>query len=115
MAVGGMINWNEDELRELLRSEQGPVAKKLLADGQKVTKEAKRLAPTSPHGSNGRPSGWLRSHIGFNIDSDEQGLYCDVYSPAATPEGDPYGLFQEIGTYKMKAQPYLRPALDVLR
>lgn len=115
MAVGGTINWDEAAVADFFTSESGDVARWLLDAGQRVTQEAKRLSPVSPKGSNGRPSGYLRSNIGFAMGKDGEGLYVDVASPAATPGGEPYGLFQEIGTYNMNAQPYLRPALDVLR
>lgn len=115
MAIGGTIDWNEAELRRLISSPGGEVVRFLLKCGEKVTQEAKRLAPTSPHGSNGRASGYLRSQIGYALGEDSEGPYVDIASPATTPDGSPYGLFQEVGTYKMAAQPHLRPALDVLR
>ena len=113
-AIGGTVDWDEGAFKDLL-SDHGDVARYLLNVGEKVTREAKRLAPVSKKGSNGRPSGWLRSHIGHNIGSDAEGVYVDIYSAAKSPQDDPYGLFQEVGTYKMKAQPHLRPALDVIR
>lgn len=136
MAVGGRLVWNDPELDKLLKSEEGPVGRMLQRKGEIVTQGAKRRAPTSPAGSGGRPSGYMRSHIGWKIDRDELGLYVDIASPA------PYGLFVEVGTqahvirshgaYPLrnrrtgqvfgqqvhhpgtKAQPYLRPALDDL-
>lgn len=115
MAIGGQILWNEVALAELLTSTEGPVGIDMLRKGELVTQEAKRLAPTSPHGSGGRPSGYLRSAIGMKMDKDNEGLYVDISTPATTETGAPYGLFQEVGTSKMAAQPHLRPALDVLR
>lgn len=115
MAFGGRIDWNEAEFQQLL-SEVGPVGQLLQEDGQKVTQEAKRLSPTSPDGSHGRPSGYLRSQIGFKLGRDAEGPYVDIASPATTPDGSPYGLFQEVGTSRgIKFTPHLRPALDVLR
>lgn len=115
MAVGGRIVWDEAALHELLSSVEGPVGRLLVKDAELVTQEAKRLAPVSPHGSNGRPSGYLRSAIGYQVGVDDEGLYADISSPALSTDGAPYGLFQEVGTSKMAAQPHLRPALDVLR
>ncbi|MGH3656777.1 MAG: hypothetical protein ACRDUA_08950 [Micromonosporaceae bacterium] len=116
MAVGGRgfrVVVNEAEL-DLLFSKSGPVGRDLQAKAERVTQEAKRLAPVSPHGSGGRPSGYLRSQIGYEIGADAEGLYADIASPATTETGSPYGLFQEVGTAKMDPQPHLRPALDII-
>ena len=117
MATGGIsdITWNDSALRDLLESEHSDVARFLNHAGEQVAQEAKRLAPVSPRGSNGRSSGYLRSAIGHQLGTDAEGVYVDIYSPATTPTGQPYGLFQEVGTSRMSAQPHLRPALDVLR
>jgi len=115
MAIGGRIDWDEAALAALMTSPGGGVARELQRDGELVAQEAKRLAPTSPHGSGGRPSGWLRSQIGFAMGSDGEGLFVDIATPATTEAGAPYGLFQEVGTSKMAAHPHIRPALDVLR
>lgn len=115
MAIGGRIEWDDTALNQLLDSPEGPVGRMLQAKAEKVTQEAKRLAPVSPKGSNGRPSGWLRSHIGWELGADTAGLYADISSPAESPEGAPYGFFQEVGTSKMAAQPYLRPALFIVK
>lgn len=115
MAIGGRIVWDDAALHELIDSPTGPVARDLAAKAEKVTQEAKRLAPVSPHGSNGRASGYLRSQIGWDIGVDAEGIYADISSPALSIEGAPYGLFQEVGTSKMAAQPYLRPALFIIK
>jgi hypothetical protein len=115
VAVGGRIVWDDAALHELVASVTGPVARDLQAKAERVTQEAKRLAPVSPHGSHGRPSGYLRSSIGWELGTDAEGLYANIYSPALSVKGAPYGLFQEVGTSKMAAQPHLRPALAVLR
>lgn len=115
MAIGGRIDWNEAEFERLL-GDNGPVVAWLQNSGGRVTQEAKRLAPTSPDGSHGRPSGYLRSQIGFRLGRDSRGPYVDIESPATTPDGKPYGLFQEVGTVQgHRFTPHLRPALDVLR
>jgi hypothetical protein len=115
MAVGGRIDWNNQVLNDLFRDTSNGIARDLQAKAERVTQEAKRLAPVSPHGSHGRPSGWLRSHIGWHMDVDSAGMYADIYSPALSVEGAPYGLFQEVGTSKMAAQPHLRPALFIIK
>lgn len=110
--------------------------------GEVGAQGAKRRAPVSPDGSNGRPSGYMRSKIGWIIEEDAEGLYVDIQSPATTPSGYPYGLGVEVGTvahvieshgpYPLRdkkgnvfgrkvshpgtdPQPYLRPSLDDIR
>jgi HK97 gp10 family phage protein len=106
------VRLNQAAIDQLLTGQD--TARMLVTKGQPVKQAAKRFAPTSPDGSHGRRSGHLRSQIRADLGQDSQGLYIDVSSPATTPTGEPYGLFQEIGTRKMPAQPHLRPALDVL-
>jgi hypothetical protein len=116
MAVGGrglQVNWNRRALDELLLSPRGPVGRSLQRAGEAGTQEAKRLAPVSPHGSNGRPSGYLRSQIAWEMGADARGQYVDIGSPAQTPEGFNYGLANEVGTSKMPGTPHLRPALPI--
>ena len=145
MAVGGRVQlvFDEAAMAELLHGPAGPVARMLESKGEIVTQGAKRRAPVSPAGSGGRPSGYLRSNIHWKLGTDTLGLYVDVMSPATTVDGDPYGLFVEVGTvphvirshgpYPLRnrrtgqvfgpivnhpgtaAQPYLRPALEDLR
>jgi hypothetical protein len=115
MAVGGRdvtVEVDEAAIALFCREDAG-VLHDLQGRAERVTQEAKRLAPVSPHGSNGRPSGYLRSQIQYELGSDTISAYADISSPATSPEGAPYGLFQEVGTSKMAAQPHLRPALDV--
>lgn len=143
MAVGGQLQWNERELHQLLNSEHGPVGRDLARRGERGAQGAKRRAPVSPDGSHGRPSGYLRSRIGWRLGHDPIGLYVDVMSPATTPDGKPYPLFVELGTaphvieshgdYPLAnrrtgqvfgrrvnhpgtdAQPHLRPCVDDMR
>ncbi|MEV0584104.1 hypothetical protein [Nonomuraea sp. NPDC050310] len=92
------FRFNERELQELLHGQDGPVARHLARCGEVVTQGAKRRAPVSPRGSGGRGSGYLRSKIGWQLGRDEIGLYVDIASAARTPQGEPYGLFVEVGT-----------------
>lgn len=116
MAIGGRdvtVEIDEAAIARFCREDSG-VLHDLQGRAERVTQEAKRLAPVSADGSNGRPSGYLRSEIQYELGQDSEGAYADVSSPATTPTGEPYGLFQEVGTSKMGAQPHLRPALDVV-
>jgi hypothetical protein len=142
MPTGGRIVWNDAELDELLNGINGPTARKLQSYAEIVTQGAKRRAATSPDGSHGRPSGYMRSSIGWRIEKDSRGLVAIVEATATTPDGDPYPLFVELGTaphiieshgdYPLRdkygnvygkrvqhpgtsPQPFLRPALDDIR
>jgi hypothetical protein len=95
---GFSINFNEREMYELTHGEAGAVGRIMARKGEIVTQGAKRRAPVSPRGSGGRPSGYLRSKIAWELGHDALGVYVDVASPARTVDGQPYGLFVEVGT-----------------
>jgi len=157
MAIGGRggvtVHVDEAVLYNLLESPEGPVARWMQNKVvEPITQEAKRLAPVSFQGSTSlahnmvgeleeyhRPSGYMKSQIGWTHGRDAEGMYWDINSPATSTQGAPYGLFVEIGTkehdieskgpwplrnrqtgavfgHKVKhpgtaPQPYLRPAL----
>lgn len=116
MAIGGRgisVDLNQAAIDAFCRGDAGVVAD-LTGKAERVTQQAKVLAPVSPHGSNGRPSGYLRSQVQWELGSDGDGLFADISTPAESVDGAPYGLFQEVGTSKMPAQPHIRPALDVI-
>jgi hypothetical protein len=143
MPAGGRFQWNDREFNRLLNSEDGPVARDLDRRGSNGAQAAKRLCPTSPRGSHGRPSGYLRSSIGHRVGKDAISLYVDVGATALTPDGIPIGLLVELGTeahtitshgdYPLRnrqtgqvfgrsvehpgtaPQPFLRPALQSMR
>jgi len=68
-----------------------------------VEGEAKNRCPVGqyPRGS-GRVGGHLRESITYEVDKKEARVGTNVH----------YAPYVELGTVKMKAQPYLRPALD---
>lgn len=136
------VRWNSREAERLLNGGDGPVARDLAAKAARVAQEQKRLAPVSPDGSHGRPSGYMRSSVDVNRGRDEAGLYADVGPTATTPDGHSYPLDVEFGTRPhviepkdkqalawpgaehpvrrvnhpgTEAQPFIRPSLDVLR
>src|SRR4051794_7807833 len=95
---GGEFHWNESTVRDLL-SEHGPIAGYLDGVvGPKVVQEAKRRAPVSADGSNGRPLGYLRSSIGQQLGSTGGHLHVDIGVNALTPDGTDYGLIMEVGS-----------------
>jgi hypothetical protein len=136
MPVGGRLNWDETEWVRVFGT-GGPVAQYMRGQAEIVTQGAKRRAPVSPAGSNGRGSGYLRSSIGWEMGNDGQGMYFDIQALAD------YALMVEVGTaphvieshgdYPLRnartgavfgkrvnhpgtaAQPFLRPALDDIR
>lgn len=117
---GGRLRFDQGALDTLNVGPAGATARILQGVLERVTQEAKRLAPVSPDGSHGRPSGYLRSHIGWRLVRDGDQLVGVVESTATTPKGSPYSLFQEVGWRKRdgtpgKHTPYLRPALDRIR
>jgi hypothetical protein len=124
MAVGGRINVDQHAIDVLVGSPAGPVGKFMARLGEQVTQEAKRRAPVSPRGSGGRRSGYLRSEIGWSLDTDGREIRVHVMSPARTndPRHAPYGYFQSLprlrgrardgSRYPIKTTPHLQPALD---
>lgn len=137
------VVWNRAELARLLDSQSGPVGRDLAIKGEKVANEQRRLAAVSPDGSHGRPPGYMRDHIHSELGRDAVGLHVDIGTDATTPDGHAYPLDVELGSrahtitskgdYPLrnpktgqvfgksvehpgtKAQPFLRPSLDVLR
>jgi len=66
-----------------------------------VVDEAKSIAPVD--------TGYMRDHISGTVTDGEKTILGTVVSEAF------YSGFVEFGTYKMEAQPFMRPALDTLR
>lgn len=66
-----------------------------------VETEAKRLAPVD--------TGNLRASINHVSGTDAHGPVAFVGTDV------PYAIYQELGTWKMRAQPFLRPALHSVR
>jgi hypothetical protein len=134
---------NQGVLERLLYFRDGPVARHLNSLGDRAVFVARRLAPVSEDGSHGRPAGYLRDQIHHELTSEGRNLAVNIYSPATTPEGFPYGYAMEVGTgphtirshgdYPLRnpqtgqvfgrevhhpgtaARPHLRPALMTVR
>lgn len=91
---------NRQALGQILHDRRGPVVKTVEKVSEKVVDRAKSLAPVG--------TGRLRDSIDYELREDAQGVFGVVtYGPEAF-----YGLFQELGTEKMPAHPFLRPAVD---
>ena len=70
--------------------------------------DAKYFAPVSPHGSHGRPSGYLRDHITGRVISKIRGVVIEGRIRSSAK----YSIFQEFGTSRHGAQPYMRTAFN---
>lgn len=99
--MGSYVRFDEAAMAELFASPVGPVGKDLARRAKKVTTVAKRMCPVD--------TGRLRSSIVDEMGSDGEGLVARIGSDVE------YAAYVELGTSRMGAQPYLRPALDAGR
>lgn len=90
------VTVDKDGLNGLL-ARDGAVAADLLRRAVQVTTAAKRLCPVD--------TGRLRDSIVYGLVEEGAGLYALVGSDVE------YAIYQELGTSRMAAHPYLRPAL----
>lgn len=88
-------------LDRLLDSAAGPVARDLARRAVRVDAAAKRLCPVD--------TGRLRSSIGWRLTVDARGLAALIGTNVS------YAPPVEFGTYRTRAQPFLRPALRAAR
>lgn len=88
-------------LDKLLESEDGEVGKDLLRRAIRVESAAKRLCPVD--------TGRLRASITHDLSEDVRGLFAQVGTDVE------YAKYVELGTSRMSAQPFLRPALRAAR
>lgn len=95
------IVFDEAALRQLFESENGPVGKELARRTIRVESRAKHLAPVD--------TGRLRSSITHEMGTEGGDLVGRVGTNVE------YARHQELGTSRMAAQPFLRPALDAAR
>jgi hypothetical protein len=100
---------NASGLVALLQSESSPVARDLVKRAIRVESAAKLNASQPPpsvpgHGPAVR-TGRLRGSITWRLGRDLRGLYADIGSAVLSA---PY---VELGTSRMEARPFLRPAL----
>lgn len=92
------VEWrlNEAALKELFESPNGATGKLLKQIGTRCVRIAKRMAPVD--------TGRLRSSIGEELRQDAGGLVEIVGTDVS------YAPYVELGTRRMRAQPFLRPA-----
>lgn len=107
------FRFEEAGLRELLR---GPVAQDLARRAIAVQAQAIRNASEPPRGgpnSGSEPgkgpavrTGRLRGSITYRLGEDSQGPFADVGSAVL------YAPYVELGTTRMAARPFLKPAVE---
>lgn len=96
--TGGMtVRLYPDAVQRLLEDEDGPVGQDLLRRAVRVEGAAKRACPVD--------TGRLRSSITHDLERDAKGLVAFVGTDVD------YAPHVEFGTFRMRAQPFLRPAL----
>lgn len=104
------FRFHDEALRLLLTSD---VVKDLVKRGIRVQNRAKEIARTPPPSQPGQPpsvrTGRLRGSITFRVGIDALSPFVDVGSSVV------YAAYVELGTSRMKARPYLRPALEAAR
>lgn len=88
-------------IAELLTSTDGPVGKHLTKIAIRVERGAKQRAPVD--------TGRLRSSVTWELDSEGRFLVARIGTNVV------YAKYQELGTARMPAHPFLRPALDSVR
>lgn len=98
------FHFNEGNLQRLLKGRSGPVGRDLVRRAIRVEGAAKRNATSRP-GPKVR-TGRLRGSITWRLGEDAQGLYVDIGSAVV------YAPYVELGTSRMPAYPFLRPALS---
>jgi len=91
------FRFDQAALDQLFDSAQGPVGKELLRRTVRVESGAKRLCPVD--------TGRLRSSITHALERDMRGLVGIIGTDVE------YAPFVELGTSRMDAKPFLRPAL----
>lgn len=88
-------------LNKLFNSPEGPTAKLLEQKAIQVERTAKHLCPYR--------SGRLRASITHGLGVDAKGLFAVVGTNVE------YAPYVELGTSRMAAQPFLRPALKAVK
>jgi HK97 gp10 family phage protein len=104
------FRFNSAGLDALVR---GPVRGDLSRRAIRVESAAKRIAsnrsPSQPGQGPGVVTGRLRGSITWRLGEDSLGPYADVGTVVF------YAPFLELGTSRMAARPFLRPALEAAR
>jgi hypothetical protein len=92
------VTVNRGRVEALLSGRDGPLAELLVGIAVRVESKAKMLCPVD--------TGRLRSSISHTVGRDDRGLWATVGTNVD------YAMAVEYGTFRQRAQPYLRPALE---
>lgn len=95
------VVFKKDALHYLLLAIDGPTARYLIAKAVTVERVAKRLCPVD--------TGRLRASISYRLGIDMDGVYAVIGTDVH------YAKYVEFGTRFMRAQPFLRPALEYIK
>lgn len=95
------VVFDQKALDTLFLSPSGPSGVLLAKAAVKIERRAKQLAPVD--------TGRLRSSVAHELGRDERGLVARIGTDVT------YAIYVELGTRRMRAQPFLRPALDAAR
>lgn len=95
--MGNYVVFDEAALTALFSSPNGPAGKDLARRAIRVNRRAKQLAPVD--------TGRLRSSVTHEMGQDGRGLVARIGTNVD------YAPHIEFGTSRMRAQPFLRPAL----
>lgn len=87
----------KDNSKQVLAALEEAISEALHGIGEAAEKHAKGKAPVD--------TGNLRDHIHHAVSEGEKAVYIGTYDKEV-----PYALYVEVGTHKMAAQPYLKPA-----
>jgi phage gpG-like protein len=105
------VIWDLAALTAILESPAGPVGRDLARRAVLVETAAKESMgggyppPSQPGEPPHLRSGRLRASISWRLGEDAEGLYADIGSNVE------YAYWVEMGSDRMAARPYLRPAL----
>jgi HK97 gp10 family phage protein len=105
--VKGMVL--DTTVLDRITAELKPKARKIVNDyGLMVTADAAKRAPVASIATSGYVGGALRNSI-----TSESKMTGDMTFTVS--DGVEYGVYQEFGTSKMAAQPFMRPAIEAWR
>lgn len=99
--MAAAVTLNPAAINNLLASPTGEVSRYMLRQGVLVANAAKTLCPVD--------TGRLRASIGVSQQFTPAGAVTTVGSNVE------YSLYVELGTRRMRARPYLRPALQAIQ
>lgn len=103
------LRWNEAEYEHLLRIDVMNDLIKRAIRVQEFAKSGWNAPPGPPGGKPGVRTGRLRASITWRPGLDDVSPYVDIGSDVI------YAPYVELGTSRMAARPYLRPALEAAR